>query len=442
MSAAGTITRFGQELRAICGAEHVVEDPAQLQAGTILGVAPTVAVSPGSAEEIAAVLRLANQHGLSVVPAGGFTQQQTGNVPPQIDVLLRTSRLKAVEHYDPGDLTIGIGAGWSVADLASKVGADGLLFAGDPSFPERATIGGLLATGITGPLRHGYGGLRDYCIGIKFVTGDGRKAKGGGRVVKNVAGYDLMKLLIGSQGTLAIITGASFKLFPTPRQTRTFIAHFQTADDALKLRDAVLHSPLSPMCVELVSPGAHVLLPDQSEAWSVCVRAAGSDTVLARYRTELGMAVSREIEDQSERDLWRGLSDFSPTFAARHTDAVLITFSLPLTKVRPVLNSLAGMAEGNGLELAVIGRVGVGHLLAGLWPADSATTAHMSLINAVSMLRQQLPGDGSMVVLQAPQEVRHKMTAWGLTPTHLGSMRAVKQAIDPNEVLNRGRFVF
>ncbi len=154
-------------------------------------------------DEIAAVLHFANDHGLSVVPAGGFTQQQSGNLPAQVDVLLRTSRLTAVDHYDPGDLTIGIGAGCTAAQLSTMVGADGLLFAGDAALPERSTVGGLLATGMAGPLRQGYGGLRDYCIGIRFVTGDGRKAKGGGRVVKNVAGYDLMKLLIGSQGTLA-----------------------------------------------------------------------------------------------------------------------------------------------------------------------------------------------------------------------------------------------
>jgi len=151
-----------------------------------------------------------------------------GNLPSRIDVLLYTSRLTDVDHYDPGDLTVGIGAGCTVAQLSAMVGANGLLFAGDAALPERSTVGGLLATAMPGPLRHGYGGLRDYCIGIRFVTGDGRKAKGGGRVVKNVAGYDLMKLLIGSQGTLAIITGASFKLFPASRQTRTFAAEFGT----------------------------------------------------------------------------------------------------------------------------------------------------------------------------------------------------------------------
>ena len=148
--------------------------------------------------------------------------------------------------------------------------------------------------------------LRDFCIGIRFVTGDGRRAKGGGRVVKNVAGYDLMKLLIGSYGTLAVITSASFKLFPAPRQTRTFLAEFATAKEAMEFRDRVMRSPLSPMCLELVSPGARkVMRPEMAaDAWVMCVRAAGSDAVLARYRKELGQAITRELEgDEREEDV-------------------------------------------------------------------------------------------------------------------------------------------
>jgi glycolate oxidase FAD binding subunit len=260
MSATATSTRVGRELGTICGMEHVTEAPSE----TIHGCAPSVVVHPGSAEEIAAILHFANENNLTVVPAGGLTQQQTGATPTQIDILLYTTRLTEVEHYDPADLTIGIGAGCTVAKLCEMIGTSGLLFAGDPPAWQSATVGGLLATGITGPRRHGYGGLRDYCIGIKFVTGDGRQGKGGGRVVKNVAGYDMMKLLIGSWGTLGIVTGASFKLFPWSPQKRTFAAGFGSAGEAIEFRNVVLRSPLSPMCLELVSPEAGRLLPAQA----------------------------------------------------------------------------------------------------------------------------------------------------------------------------------
>ena len=154
MSTATVPTRFAADFRAICGAEHVTEDPAQMQAWNILGIVPALAVTPASADEVAGILRFANEHGLSVVPAGGFTRQQVGNLPPQIDVLLFTTRLTAVEHYDVGDLTVGIGAGCTVAQLSAMVAKDGLFFAGDPAQPGRSTIGGLLATGLYLSLIH------------------------------------------------------------------------------------------------------------------------------------------------------------------------------------------------------------------------------------------------------------------------------------------------
>ena len=440
MSTAATPVRFTRELREICGAEYVIEDPARLEQAQILGVTPAVAVEPASAEEVAAVLRFANEHGLNVVPAGGFTQQQTGNPPAPIDVLLYTTRLTEVEHYDPGDLTIGMGAGWTVAQLSAKVGADGLLFAGDAPIPERATIGGLLATGMTGPLRHGYGGLRDYCIGVRFVTGDGRKGKGGGRVVKNVAGFDLMKLLIGSQGTLAVITGASFKLFPAPRQTTTFVAEFASAAEAIQYRNTVLRSPLSPISLELVSPQASALLADagrSGQGWPVYLRAAGSDAVLARYRSELGAAISHSIDAQNEHDLWQAIQDFSHTLPERNPGSLLLSLSLPLADVLPVLNELESVAASDHLVYAAIGDVGVGRLLVGLWPAGP----HANLGDGVSSFRERLPRDASVSILHCPEALRRHSSAWAKTPTHFDSIKAVKQALDGKNVLNRGRFL-
>jgi len=437
VSTTAVVTRVGRELIAICGAEHVTEAPPE----RILGCAPSVAVRPGLAEEIVAILRFANENDLTVVPAGGFTQQQSGNVPAQIDILLYTSRLTDVEHYDPGDLTIGIGAGSAISQLSAMVGKDGLLFAGDPPLPGRATVGGLLATAMAGPLRHGFGAPRDYCIGIRFVAGDGRTGKGGGRVVKNVAGYDMMKLMIGSQGTLAIITGASFKLFPAPRQTRTFVAHFSTGAEAIEYQRRILRSPLDPVCLELVSPEAHRLLVPASPAgaaWSICVRGAGSDTVLTRYRSELGPAVAREMDGANELGFWRCVADFTP-LACEKPDSLLLSLALPLQEVQPVLANLEQIAASGGFTLAAIGRVGTGHLLAALWPTSGRQAAKSDFIAALSALRARLPHHSSMAVLYCPTELRSE-TGPLQTPTHLESMRAVKRTLDPKDILNRGRF--
>lgn len=403
MSATGISVDLLRELRAICGEQYVAEN----EQGALN-------VCPASAEEVAAILQLANQRGFGVTPVGGGTNLWPAHAGAE--VLLHTDRLVQVEHYDPADLTVGVGAGMTVAQLNQLVNVDRLMFGCDPPLPGRATIGGILATNAQGPMRHGYGGLRDFCIGIRFVTGDGRKAKGGGRVVKNVAGYDLMKLLIGSYGTLAVITSASFKLFPTPRQTRTFIAEFITWQEALKFRDLIVRSPLQPMCLELVSPRARKLMrPEVTEdAWVICVRGAGSDAVLARYRQELGSPVVKELEGEKESELWRIVQDFPNAIPGWSTAASLYLSASQLGNTLSVLH--------DRYEAAIIGRVGAGNLIASF--PDATLGSPEALANNVAS--------------ESGASLRFHGRSCGLNPEQIAAIRAVKQALDPNNVL-RGR---
>jgi glycolate oxidase FAD binding subunit len=410
-----------RELRAICGDENARERP-------IGGVY----VSPASAEEVAAVLQFANQHHLTVGPAGGSTEYSAACL--RTDIVLHSCRLTHIEHYDHADLTVGVGAGTTIAQLSAIVGLDKLMFAGDPPLPERCTVGGLLATASHGPLRHGFGSVRDYCIGVRFVTGDGRRAKGGGRVVKNVAGYDLMKLLIGSYGTLAVITSASFKLFPAPRQTRTYLAEFATAKQAVEFRDRVMRSPLSPMCLELVSPGARKFMrPEMTDnAWVMCVRASGSDAVLARYRKELGAAITRELDGEGESGMWRAIEDFPAVSrggqdkGASDGDTLAIN-ALPKDTIA-IIECTNAAASRSGLAVGMIGRVGVGHILAKILRRENGS--YGSTATLIDALQESFAGIG--------MKAGGAAGPWPVAPASLASMRAVKQALDPNNIL-RGR---
>ncbi len=424
MSAAGVAVGVVRELRAICGERYVVEAAVDATRNN----AARFDASPASAEEVAAVMQVANEHELSADPAGGFTELDRSGL--QTDIILHTDRLTQVEHYDHADLTVGVGAGTTVAQLSAMVGADRLLFGCDPPSAERATVGGLLATASHGPLRHGYGAVRDYCIGVRFVTGDGRRAKGGGRVVKNVAGYDLMKLLIGSYGTLAVITSASFKLFPAPRQTRTFFAEFATARGALEFRDRVMCSPLSPMCMELVSPGARKLMrPDMaSDAWVICVRAAGSDAVLARYRKELGPVVTHELYGDGERTMWKVIEDFGVSQTGQVDQPHIVELTVWPRDVQAVVDSLLETTALGGPDVAIIGRVGIGHLVVKSCGGIDVGRA------IVEVLTKNLRGEVTVKAVGAANP-------WPIPPENLTSMRAVKQALDPKNVL-RGRKIF
>ena len=458
MSAAETAVSPARELAAIAGEEHVREDAATLAALAVEEVAPAVAVAPGSAEEVAAVLRFASSRDLTVVPAGGFARQGIGGVPQRVDIVLETRRLAALEHYDPGDLTLGAGAGMTLAALEEKLAANQQFLPVQSARPEVETLGGLLATAASSPLRHGYGGLRDYCIGAHFVTGDGRLAKGGGRVVKNVAGYDLMKLLIGSFGTLGVIVSANFKVFPRPRQTATFACDFASAEEALAFRDRLLRSALSPICMELVSPRAEEYLREAppprnvddlhpaasvklaAGAWQVLVRAAGSDAVLARCRRELGSAVSQELVGEDESALWRQLLRFEEAVLARHHNAMMLNVSLPLSAVGEAL-AAAERALDNNFMPAAVGRFGAGSLEIAFLPLLVDPPSAMQYVAAVSAFRSALPRDASAVVARCPREAKLHFDVWGSSPTDRECMRAVKRAMDPANVLNRGRFM-
>ena len=426
MSATAVSFDLVRELRGICGDEYVRERPGG-----------GVYVSPASTEEVTAILALANQHRLAVGPVGGSTERNAAEL--HVDILLHVNRLTQIDHYDHADLTVGVGAGTTISQLNAMVGADNLMFAGDPSIPERCTVGELLATAGHGPLRHGYGAVRDYCIGVHFVTGDGRRAKGGGRVVKNVAGYDLMKLLIGSYGTLAVITCASFKLFPAPRQTRTFLAEFVSAEEAVAFRDRVVRSPLSPMCLELVSPVARkIMRPERADdAWLICVRGAGSDAVLSRYQKELSSAITRELEGDEERRMWRALQDF-PQRRDRADDDMAwdtnhrLSITVPPHDAIRVIETLQGVASTDEVEVGMTGRIGVGHIQALVW--DRKPGASDALRVVVDALRGNLDESITMKVDGAANP-------WPIAPANLASMRAVKQALDPNNVL-RGRDIF
>src|SRR4051812_44273064 len=241
-------------------------------------------------------------------------------MPDQVDVALSTEKLNHIESYDPGDLTISLQAGVSLAHAVAACAEHRQLLPIEA--PEGTTIGGALSTSSAGPLRAAFGGLRDFCIGVNFISGDGMNGRGGGRVVKNVAGYDLMKLMIGSHGSLAIITSANFKLFPSPQQTITFVCEFASLGEGLALRDSLLRSPLSPLACEIVSPSAIEYLsesephdPDEwapepstqnTAAWQLMIRFAGSDRVLARLRHELAASVSRELSGAGDRPLEPG----------------------------------------------------------------------------------------------------------------------------------------
>jgi glycolate dehydrogenase FAD-binding subunit len=443
MTVASTATaQLGRELAAIVGEAYVCDDPGALTGFAIDGVRPGMWVLPGSPEEIAAIVRLANERRAAVTVTGGFTRQSIGNVPEKVDVLLRTDRLTRVLHFDPGDLTIGVECGCKLRDIRERVAEKSLLLPLDPANAARGTIGGALATSSFGPLKHGFGGAREYCIGVSFVTGDGRIAKAGGRVVKNVAGYDLMKLMIGCHGTLGVITSANFRLFPAPKQTATFVGEFADCKSAMEFCGSVRRSPLSPICMEVISPRAHEYVGDSGEGWAAAIQASGSDAVLARYRRELSTNTKRELAGADEERFWSAVREYAETVSKRHQNAMLMELHLRSSAVCEVLPMAEQAATDQNCLFAVVGRAGAASLVIALVPISVDPSAVSQYTNAVSAIRKAMPKDGAAVVVRCPREAKAYFSVWGETANDMEAMQAVKRVLDPNGILNRGRFLF
>lgn len=277
-------------------------------------------------------------------------------------------------------------------------------------------------------------------------------------MVKNVAGYDMMKLMIGSFGTLGVIVSANFKLFPFPRQTMTCICKCGSLEDAMSFRDWLLKSPLSPLSAEIVSPAALEYLndieprdpddwaPDSGSSkirleWELIVRFAGSDRVLARCRTDLGSHLARELSGEEELDLWQRVVDFERRLTSHHHNAMIFQVNVPIAESQSAIEAAQLAATNYNFVAAVIGRATVGSYLIAFVPLAIDPPSVVQFAGAASDFRSRLSRASSAVVVCCPLEAKHHFDVWGSTPTDVDLMRKIKRALDPKGILNPGRFL-
>src|SRR6266852_7908076 len=237
---------FATNLEQFTHAMQIISDPDELRNCTVEGLLPRVTVIPETVEQVGQVVALANQQGLTLLTRGGGSRINLGGIPEQFDILLETTRLIRLLEHEAPDLTCHIEAGLTLAALQAQLATKGQRLTLDPPDAQQATLGGLLASNASGPKRLRYGSARDNVIGLRVVHANGEVSRSGGRVVKNVAGYDLNKLYIGSLGTLGIIVEANFKLQPLPVDERTLILTFSNAEDAIGTVIALMGSLLTP----------------------------------------------------------------------------------------------------------------------------------------------------------------------------------------------------
>jgi glycolate oxidase FAD binding subunit len=422
------------ELIATLGAGSVLAAPEECAAYAIQGVTPVCVAAPGSLEELSATMRLAGEHRVAVAPWGGGTQQRIGAPPTRLDLVLRTERMSQVLIHEPDDLTISVEAGMTLARLREHLARHGQMLPVDPPLPERATIGGLIATAADGPRRLGYGMLRDLLIGITVVEADGRVSRGGGMVVKNVSGFDMMKLYLGSYGTLAVVASANFKLLPAPRAAGSLLCRFDHPARAFDAAEAIQLTQLTPTAVEYLNGAALSRLSATGEGAScaLLVRAEGLPQAVERHVAEVAAIAARHegdaavrIEGADEAGIWARVADLPQTSALAPREAVVKLSVLPadLGRAAGRVEAFAGAA---GTTSLIHARALSGVLYARLGPLEAP------MLHAVL---EELPG------LQWVATEIGGTPRWGEAPQGLEVMRRIKREFDPHNLLNPGRFV-
>jgi glycolate oxidase FAD binding subunit len=396
------------------------------------GVVPGWVVRPGSVGEVQACVRATAAAGLTLVPTGLGTYLDRGAPPSRMDVLLRLDRLAGVVDHQAADMTVTVEAGCRLDVLAAALGTAGQWLPLDPPAPARTTVGGLIAADLSGPLRAAHGRVRDALLGIHVVAADGALVRGGGRVVKNVAGYDLPKLHVGALGTVGVVVEATFKVGPRPPCEEAVVIAARTATVALELARAVLDSDVVPHWLEVTGPGGLAEGPGDGAAVAVGLAGIAEEVAHARART-LALAAARGLRAVPIAD-GAGLRARLAAFPLEPAAAMLRAATLP-SDVSDVMLALEREAAAAGSPVRCLAHAANGVVRAAVARPDAVAPV-------VAVVRPRLEArGGSLVVERATPEVKRQVDAWGDPGPGLPLMRRVKEAFDPAHVLAPGRFV-
>jgi glycolate oxidase FAD binding subunit len=368
-------------------------------------------LAPRSPEELAGALAAAAAKKQTITLGGRFSKNRMAGPIEDSAVAITTSALTRVRSYEPQDLTISVEAGLPFIELTRLLAQNRQMIPLDPPFADEATIGGVVASNCSGPRRRLYGTARDLVIGMTFATLDGKLVQSGGMVVKNVAGLDMGKLMIGSFGTLAAMAVLNFKLQPMPQVERLFLISFDTIERAIEARDKILKSVLQPSSLDLLNAKAA-----QRLGWSgyiLAVEAGGNAAVIGRYEKELRELGDLRIGDDAA---FRSIQDFTRWFLATAPGGAVVRISCTLSQLRERMESI---------DAPALARAGNGVCYAYFDHAEAASEVVARTPNAI--------------IEFAPEALKTKLNLWPAPGPEFELMKRIKHMFDPENLLNRGR---
>jgi glycolate oxidase FAD binding subunit len=426
--------QLAQSLAREFGTEAVTMAPSSLQAHSVDGKEPAVLCLPASPEQVSAALRLCSEANATVTPWGSGTAMTIGNQPQQVDVVIGLKRLNQLLEHDQANLTATVQCGCTLASLQKLLAHGNQFLPVDPPHVARVTVGGLVATNLNGPRRSHFGSVRDLVIGMKLALASGEQIKAGGKVVKNVAGYDMCKLFVGSLGTLGVITEVTLRMAPIPDTAATAIVS-GTLAEARQFTENLFRSKVLPSAVFLVNTQTGKVMASGRSDWQIAIWFEGFEKTVSRYLHDAD-ALAQQIglpcvllSEKDHRQFWDEIRDF-PLQLNRLVYRVTLPRSATMEFIQTVqAQSLAGLRP-EIVSDAVIGTVWIS-----LGGHDLDVRSFGKLIN------EARARGGHGIILAAPGHLKQAIDVWGPPPPALPLMREIKKQFDPGNLLNPGRFV-
>jgi glycolate oxidase FAD binding subunit len=455
-----TTANLAARLESLVGAHRVVASEPELLEYAVDGMIPAAIVRPNFAPEVVEVVRFAIAEKLAIIPSGSRSKLNLGMPPARYDLALDMTAMHEIAHYDAGDLTLSVDAGMPLRQLANVLAEKRQFLPLSVPCYETTTVGGTLASAIDSTLRNQYGTTRDFLIGAEFVDGKGALCKSGGRVVKNVTGYDLHKLLVGSLGTLAVITRLNFRTFTLPQAYGGHLAAFTDLEGASLYRAAIEKSGLPLANLETLSPemlalAAGVLrethpefsIPLDPANWCVYASYEGNEAVVPRISRDLqklsaeAAAVSSQLFDATSDGHLRGVLREAFDWLRWASPSVAL-FRIVLPQNKPSdLASLLRAAQPSSLRSVMFVRAAGITYLALLAESDDKSTLGSFEIAAARVFSLAAAANGYATLLHSPLKLKSRLNVWGPKPANFAMMQRVKDSFDPQHTFAPGRFV-
>ncbi|RKU28272.1 hypothetical protein C6497_09815 [Candidatus Poribacteria bacterium] len=423
-------------LREIIGHDSLITEE-DISLYTYDGITPEIGIIPSSTQEMENIVCYATKNNLSVIPSGSGTKLGIGNLAEKTDLVLSTHRLNKVLEYEPADLTVTVEAGIRLRDLQTVLAEHKQFLPLDPPYGDRCTIGGIISSNSSGSLRYQYGTARNLVLGMKVMHPKGIVVKSGGKVVKNVAGYDINKLYIGAFGTLGIITEATLKLAPLPAHTAILVSQFEHIGEAVISGRKIASSQILPNYVNLLSKFSYqdlssnkptLLIGFGGDPEAVSWQLGSTKSLMEQYGS-LGVHI---IDGENQTDIQQLIQEFSAV--NRNSDTVLVKLNLKQTDLAEFAEKALDITDD---IMAIVGN-GVLYLRIN---EQSGMDAN-SLSHTLNQLREDaVEVHGNLILEAAPPELKQQIDVWGSIDRTLILMKQIKSKFDEGNILNPGRFV-